>query len=121
MVGHRLAEAAPATYRGRVQIRRRTRQPVHLITGAPKSIADDQAIRVRGYVISMSSRIVFFVLAVIAHGWLRWTLVAVAVFVPYFAVIFANSGREPVDDSDHLIGDARRHLPSGPSTGPSAG
>jgi hypothetical protein len=97
-----------------VRIGRAARPPVHLITGAPKGITDDQAYRVRGYVISMSLRIVFFVSAVIAHGWLRWTLVLVAVFVPYFAVVFANGGREPTRDAPQLIGDATHQLPAAP-------
>ena len=99
-----------------VRIGRAAKPPVHLITGAPKGITDDQAYRVRGYVISMSLRIVFFVAAVIAHGWLRWSLVLVAVFVPYFAVVFANGGREPTRDEPQLIGDVSHHLPAGPPT-----
>jgi len=101
-----------------VRIGREAKPSVHLITGAPRGTTDDQAFRVRGYVISMSLRIVFFVAAVVASGWLRWTLVGAAVFVPYFAVVFANSGREPThDEPDLLIGDASRHLPAGPGPG----
>jgi len=99
-----------------MRIGRTAKPPVHLITGAPKGITDDQAFRVRGYVISMSLRIVFFVAAVLAQGWLRWVLVAGAVVVPYFAVVFANGGREPTtDEPDHLVGDVSRQLPAGPT------
>lgn len=72
--------------------------PVYRITTARRGISDDQSARVRGYVISMSIRIVCFVLAVPTSGWVRWTFVAAAVFIPYLAVVFANGGREPNQD-----------------------
>jgi len=78
--------------------------PVYRITSARRSVSDDQAVRVRGYVISMSIRIACFLLAVVTTGWLRWTFVAGAVFIPYLAVVFANGGREPNQDPpDTLI------------------
>jgi hypothetical protein len=106
-----------ATYRGLVRIGRADRPQVHLITGAPKGISDDQAYRVRGYVISMSLRIVLFVTAVaISNVWLRVILLLAAAFLPYFAVIFANSGREPVrDEPEYFAGDGPRQLPAPPS------
>ena len=42
----------------------------------------------------MFLRTACFVGAVIAEGWLRWVLVAGAVFLPYVAVVIANAGRE---------------------------
>ena len=39
----------------------------------------------------MSIRTVAFVLAVVAHGPLRWIFVAAAVILPYIAVIMANA------------------------------
>lgn len=50
-------------------------------------------LRMRRYLISMSVRTLCFVLAVVAGGWLRWVFVAFAVFLPYVAVVAANSGR----------------------------
>lgn len=41
----------------------------------------------------MAVRTVCFVGAILASGWLRWTLVAGAVLLPYIAVIMANAGR----------------------------
>ncbi len=41
----------------------------------------------------MAIRTVCFIGAIIADGWLRWTLVAGAVFLPYVAVVMANAGR----------------------------
>ena len=41
----------------------------------------------------MAIRTVCFILAIVASGWLRWALVAAAVFLPYVAVVMANAGR----------------------------
>jgi hypothetical protein len=83
--------------------RRRKDAPAIRITTARKGIADDQASRVRGYVISMSIRIICFLLAVVTTGWLRWTFVAGALIIPYIAVVFANGGREPVEDPPETL------------------
>ncbi len=64
------------------------------ITGAQVSILEDQRARTRRYLISMAIRTVCFIGAIIASGWLRWTLVAGAVVLPYVAVIMANAGRK---------------------------
>ncbi|MEO5664153.1 MAG: DUF3099 domain-containing protein, partial [Nocardioides sp.] len=57
------------------------------ITTAPTSVADDIAGRQRRYLVSMSLRTVCFIAAVVVGpGWLRWVLVAGAVFLPFFAV-----------------------------------
>lgn len=74
------------------------------ITTARKSVPDDQAYRVRGYVISMSIRIACFLLAVVTTGVLRWTFVAGALIIPYLAVVFANGGREPNEDPPDTLG-----------------
>ena len=90
------------------------RVPAYRITTARKGIADDQAMRVRGYVISMTIRIICFLLAVVTTGFLRWTFVAGALLIPYIAVVFANGGREPVEDApETLRGALDRELPSG--------
>jgi hypothetical protein len=85
-----------------------TRHPkpsnAYRITTARKSVPDDQAYRVRGYVISMSIRIACFVLAVVTTGVLRWTFVAGALIIPYLAVVFANGGREPNEDPPDTLG-----------------
>ena len=100
--------------------------PTYRITTARKSVPDDQAVRVRGYVISMSIRIVCFLLAVVTTGWLRWTFVVGALLIPYFAVVFANGGREPNDDppdtlgtfSDRVDGPGAPSLPAPPGDRP---
>jgi len=48
--------------------------------------------RMKRYLISMSVRTVCFILAVVLHGWLRWTMAAAAIVLPYVAVVMANAG-----------------------------
>ena len=92
---------------------RNVASPIYRITTARKSVADDQATRVRGYVISMSIRIVCFVLALVTTGGLRWAFVAAALIIPYLAVVYANSGREPNQDApEALATGAKRELPA---------
>jgi hypothetical protein len=94
--------------------RRTAEAPAIRITTARKSVADDQAARVRGYVISMTIRIVCFLLAVVTTGPLRWIFVAGALIIPYIAVVFANGGREPNEDPpDTLRLGTDRELPRG--------
>jgi hypothetical protein len=64
------------------------------ITGAQVPLSEDQKQRTRRYLISMAIRTICFVGAIIATGWLRWALVAGAVFLPYIAVVMANAGRD---------------------------
>ena len=90
---------------------RTTGSPIYRITTARKSVPDDQAKRVRGYVISMSIRIVFFVLALVSSGPLRWAFVAGAVFIPYFAVVYANGGREPNQVPPQTLVETKKELP----------
>jgi hypothetical protein len=89
-----------------------TASGTYRITTARKSVAEDQAIRVRGYVISMSIRIVCFILAFVAGGWLRWVFVAGALIIPYVAVVFANGGREPAPETPETLRQAGHELPS---------
>ena len=79
-------------------------RPVQSVTSAPVSAADDQAHRIRRYLLTMGIRIVCGALALFTEGWVRWTFVALAVVLPYIAVVMANavgprSGQEmaPVD------------------------
>ncbi len=68
---------------------------VYSISATRSSLHDDMGLRMRRYLISMSVRTLCFVLAVVFEGWLRWVFVAFAVFLPYVAVVAANSGRSP--------------------------
>lgn len=59
-------------------------------------MSEDIAYRQRRYLISMGVRVVAFLLAVfLFHGIWRFVAAFVALVVPYFAVVFANGGREP--------------------------
>ncbi|MFB7797795.1 DUF3099 domain-containing protein [Isoptericola sp. NPDC056134] len=66
------------------------------ITSAPEPLEEDQARRTRRYLVQMGIRIVCFLGAIAADGWVRWTLVVLAVVLPYSAVLFANAGRDRV-------------------------
>ena len=73
-------------------------QPVYSVTSAPESLRDDQAERMRRYLLSMGIRTACFLLSVVAIVVLHWTiigwvLVAGAVVLPYVAVVMANATR----------------------------
>jgi Protein of unknown function (DUF3099) len=80
-------------------IRRTRRATAHLVTEAQRSRSDDIAHRERRYLLMMGIRVLCFVLAVIVYvrggGWLTAIPAVGAVALPYFAVVFANGGREP--------------------------
>jgi Protein of unknown function (DUF3099) len=70
-----------------------------VVTEARLSKSDDIAYRQRRYLILMAIRAVCFILAVIMFvnhlGWLTAFPAVGAIIIPYFAVVFANGGREP--------------------------
>ena len=70
-----------------------------MVTRARRSLSDDIAYRQRRYLLMMSIRAVCFVIAVLLFtnhfGWLAAIPAIGAIFIPYFAVVFANGGREP--------------------------
>ena len=70
-----------------------------MVTQARRSLSDDIAYRQRRYLVMMSIRAVCFVIAIclfVNHfGWLAAIPAVGAIFIPYFAVVFANGGREP--------------------------
>jgi Protein of unknown function (DUF3099) len=70
-----------------------------MVTQAHRSLSDDIAYRQRRYLLMMGIRAVCFVIAVILFvnhfGWLTAIPAVGAIFIPYFAVVFANGGREP--------------------------
>src|SRR5215813_1824058 len=80
-------------------IRRVRRTGAHLVTEAQRSKTEDISYRERRYLIMMAIRVVCFVVAVIVFaqggGWLTAIPAVGAIVIPYFAVVFANGGREP--------------------------
>jgi Flp pilus assembly protein TadB len=77
------------------------------ISTAPVSAAEDRAHRQRVYLMSMSLRVVCFLLAVLlpAPMPIRITLIAGAILLPYFAVVVANAARRrPTPGADAQLG-----------------
>jgi Protein of unknown function (DUF3099) len=77
----------------------RERPQVHMVTQARRSLSDDISFRQRRYLLMMGIRAVCFVIAVVMFinhlGWLAAVPAIAAIFIPYFAVVIANGGREP--------------------------
>ena len=75
------------------------RSSVHVVTQARRSLSDDITYRQRRYLLMMGIRAGCFVIAVVLFinhfGWLTAIPAIGAIFIPYFAVVFANGGREP--------------------------
>jgi hypothetical protein len=86
-----------------MRLRRRSRiatqQPVYQITSARPGVRDDVERRTRRYLFSMGIRTACFLGAVAAGGWLRWVLIAGALVLPYLSVVFANGGRERIEEA----------------------
>jgi Protein of unknown function (DUF3099) len=79
--------------------RSRRRPAAQLVTEARPSLSDDIAYRQKRYLIMMGIRVLCFVAAVLLFvnhaGWVTGIPVVGAIAIPYFAVVFANGGREP--------------------------
>jgi hypothetical protein len=78
----------------------RTRQPdPQLVTDAKRPLSEDIAFRERRYLVMMGIRVLCFLVTIllfVAHaGWFAAIPAAGAILIPYFAVVFANGGREP--------------------------
>jgi hypothetical protein len=100
------------------------RDRAHLVTEARLSRSADIAYRERRYLIMMGIRLVCFVIAVVLFvngaGWLTAIPAVGAIIIPYFAVIFANGGREPNTSRGFRAYEPRlpdRFSPSGPAGG----
>ncbi|MDQ1666185.1 MAG: hypothetical protein QOH75_2216 [Actinomycetota bacterium] len=78
---------------------RHTAEPVYQITGARRGVRDDVNSRTRRYLVSMGVRTACFIGAVVADGWLRWVLIVAALILPYLSVVFANGGREKIEEA----------------------
>ena len=70
-----------------------------MVTEAKRPMSEDIAYRQRRYLIMMGIRLACFVIAVLlfVNGgrWLTAIPAVGAIVIPYFAVVFANGGREP--------------------------
>jgi hypothetical protein len=74
-------------------------EPVYQITSARRGVRDDVERRTRRYLISMGVRTACFLGAVAVGGWPRWVLLAGALVLPYLSVVFANGGRERIEEA----------------------
>ena len=84
------------------------------ITNAPRNHREDLNRRRRTYGISMGIRTLCFVGAiVVGSGWLRWSLVAAALILPYFAVVMANNSSPRIPGTE-LMGPHPDHKELGP-------
>lgn len=110
----RLAAAGVQAYREGMENRDRREQITVPITDARTSHSEDLQRRQRHYLGSMLLRTVCFVGAVATEGWLRWTLVAAAIFLPYIAVVLANAAsRRRPDEMTPYIPEPFGALPGG--------
>lgn len=75
---------------------RRSRTDTQSVTSAPESRTEDQARRLRRYLLTMTIRTACFVLVVVIDSWWRWVFAAGAVFLPFIAVVAANAARPSV-------------------------
>lgn len=64
------------------------------ITNAQVAHSEELPGRTKRYLISMLIRTACFIGAVLSPDPYRWFLIFGAVFLPYFAVVVANAGRE---------------------------
>jgi hypothetical protein len=92
---------------------------VHLVTEAQRPKSEDISYRQRRYLLSMGIRVVCFVLAIVLFengaGWVAAIPVIAAIFIPYFAVVYANGGREPTRNRGfrpYQPNLPERHIPS---------
>ncbi|HEY7429286.1 MAG TPA: DUF3099 domain-containing protein [Streptosporangiaceae bacterium] len=83
-----------------MKVRPASRTPgAHLVTEAQRPRSEDIAYRERRYLIMMAVRVVCFGVALVLFtqgaGWFAAIPAVGALVIPYFAVVFANGGREP--------------------------
>lgn len=103
------------------------RSSAHLVTEAHRPRSQDIAYRERRYLITMAIRVVCFVVAVVLYaqglGWLAAIPIVGAIVIPYFAVVFANAGRDASSTKDFRAYEPRlpvRYRPPESGSGGSA-
>jgi Protein of unknown function (DUF3099) len=96
-----------------------------MVTQAQRSLSDDINYRQRRYLLMMGIRAVCFVIAVIMFvnhlGWLTVIPAVGAIVIPYFAVVFANGGREPNNVRGFMEYRPNLPVPRDPTQGPPEG
>ncbi len=61
------------------------------VTSIDQSPEDERKSRMIRYTIAMVVRVICLIVGMFVSGWLMWICFAGAIFLPYFAVIIANS------------------------------
>jgi len=64
---------------------------------------DERRTRMIRYTVAMSVRMVCIVLGVFTQGVLMWIFFALAIFLPYFAVVLANAQGAPKESTSRAI------------------
>lgn len=74
----------------------KSKHSVPAVTSLPQSPREESDHRVRNYVITMTIRVVCFILMAVVqpYSWYTWVFAAAAAFLPYFAVVIANAGSD---------------------------
>jgi Protein of unknown function (DUF3099) len=84
-----------------------------LVTTAPISPQEERRTRERRYLITMGVRVVAFIAAIVfATGWIRVIAVALALVLPWVAVVVANAGpvRKPGAQPSLYTGERKREI-----------
>ena len=89
---------------------RRDPEEVHSITSAREPFSAQVDHRERNYLISMAVRVACFLAFVAVDHWIRWVLLAGAVFLPYVAVVIGNSAIRNPGDGPSPFGVDRKQL-----------
>jgi hypothetical protein len=89
-----------------------------LVTTAPPSPEVERRSRERRYLLMMGLRVVAFIVAIlVARGWVRIVAVALALVLPWAAVVVANSGpRRRAPEAMSVYRRRQRALPPGQPT-----
>lgn len=61
------------------------------VTDLGQSPEDERRSRMIRYSIAMTIRMICIVLAILVQGWLMWVCFALAIVLPYWAVVIANA------------------------------
>jgi hypothetical protein len=81
-----------------------------LVTTAPVNPAEERRTRERRYLITMAVRVIAFILAIVlASGWVRIIAIALALVLPWVAVVVANAGPNRRERQRPSLLAGRRH------------
>jgi len=87
------------------------------ITSMPQTRAEERAIRMRNYALTMGFRTACFISLIWVRGWWMLVLGLCAIFLPYIAVVLANAARARRPDSvekPEPVAEERAALPARP-------